>query len=551
MQTPETTSVIEIRLDPEPAPLVAGPSQTSASKAKASFGRMAGIALAVAILAGGLVASVSLLSTSTSSAAVASTEHALPTHSAAGVTFPCNNTAGYACTPGYTGTNATGWAAEYYGCPDYAAGCAVGTPHNCTLYAAFKLMQNGYPNPHWSANASDWAKEAADHGVLVNQSPAVGAIAQWNGGHVAYVESSNSSGITLTMDAYYTESPWPNGYTAEIHIAPGSPAWPDNFIHFDDQNGSNTPSPSASSSSTPQSSPVVTIVNASGGIYWRSTTDWNSAIRVNDTGVWNGDRVALLCYQRGLSNTPPYYNNPLWYQATVVQGRVVGGQGWVNDHFLDTGVNVPNVVVSGVPACGSAPAPATTSTQSAAVAPVPAATPTPAAGSNQPVGATALQPAAGTTQLQNTSNPQASAGGSSSPVSTPNPSAPPVSSTSSSPSNSGPTQPAQAPAPAPSPATPSAPVTYGETVGSVAHTWSNYEDAGGTQGPEIGSNQTVQIACKVQGFTVADGNTWWYRIASSPWNDAFYVSADAFYNNGETSGSLIGTPFVDQAVPNC
>jgi len=85
----------------------------------------------------------------------------------------------------------------------------------------------------------------------------------------------------------------------------------------------------------------------------------------------------------------------------------------------------------------------------------------------------------------------------------------------------------------------------------VAHTWSNYEDAGGTQGPEIGSNQTVQIACKVQGFTVADGNTWWYRIASSPWNDAFYVSADAFYNNGETSGSLIGTPFVDQAVPNC
>ena len=30
-----------------------------------------------------------------------------------------------------------------------------------------------------------------------------------------------------------------------------------------------------------------------------------------------------------------------------------------------------------------------------------------------------------------------------------------------------------------------------------------------------------------------------------------YASADAFYNNGHTSGSLTGTPFVDNNVPNC
>ena len=47
-----------------------------------------------------------------------------------------------------------------------------------------------------------------------------------------------------------------------------------------------------------------------------------------------------------------------------------------------------------------------------------------------------------------------------------------------------------------------------------------------------GVRQTVQIACKIAGFTVADGNTWWYQIASTPWNGAYYVSADAFYNNG-------------------
>jgi hypothetical protein len=61
----------------------------------------------------------------------------------------------------------------------------------------------------------------------------------------------------------------------------------------------------------------------------------------------------------------------------------------------------------------------------------------------------------------------------------------------------------------------------------------------------------VQITCKVTGFAVADGNTWWYKIVSSPWNGAYYVSADAFYNDEATSGSLHGTPFVDPSVPNC
>jgi surface antigen len=108
-----------------------------------------------------------------------------------------------------------------------------------------------------------------------------------------------------------------------------------------------------------------------------------------------------------------------------------------------------------------------------------------------------------------------------------------------------------------SPATPSTPPatapppTYAETAGGVTHTWTNYTNAGGTEGPSILSNTTVQIACKLAGFRVADGNTWWYRIASSPWNGAFYASADAFYNNGQTSGSLLGTPFVDPAVAGC
>jgi surface antigen len=125
-----------------------------------------------------------------------------------------------------------------------------------------------------------------------------------------------------------------------------------------------------------------------------------------------------------------------------------------------------------------------------------------------------------------------------------------------------PPPPAPTPTPTP-PATPTTPTTptevtpppppptRGETTGGVTHTWTNYTNAGGTQGPSIPSNATVQIACALAGFRVADGNTWWYRIASSPWSGAYYASADAFYNNGQTSGSLIGTPFVDPAVPGC
>jgi surface antigen len=112
--------------------------------------------------------------------------------------------------------------------------------------------------------------------------------------------------------------------------------------------------------------------------------------------------------------------------------------------------------------------------------------------------------------------------------------------------------------PSPSTGTPSTPApqpqpqqTWAETTGGVTNTWSNYTNAGGTHGPSIATNQTVQVACKLQGFRVADGNTWWYRIASSPWNGAYYASADAFYNNGATSGPLKGTPYVDPNVAPC
>src|SRR3954451_25108420 len=78
--------------------------------------------------------------------------------------------------------------------------------------------------------------------------------------------------------------------------------------------------------------------------------------------------------------------------------------------------------------------------------------------------------------------------------------------------------------------------TYTETAGGVTNTWTNPANAGGVAGAQIPAFASVQISCKIQGFAVADGNTNWYRIASPPWNDAYWASADAFYNNGATSG---------------
>ncbi|WP_433059894.1 hypothetical protein [Dactylosporangium sp. CS-033363] len=97
----------------------------------------------------------------------------------------------------------------------------------------------------------------------------------------------------------------------------------------------------------------------------------------------------------------------------------------------------------------------------------------------------------------------------------------------------------------------STPSTYAETAGGPAHTWTDRTNAGGEEGPTVPANTTVQISCVAQGFAVQNGNTNWYRIASDPWNDRFWVSADAFYNNGLTSGPLAGTPLVDPAVRSC
>lgn len=93
--------------------------------------------------------------------------------------------------------------------------------------------------------------------------------------------------------------------------------------------------------------------------------------------------------------------------------------------------------------------------------------------------------------------------------------------------------------------------TYTETTGTPARTWSDYMIAGGEAGPPLGPRQSIQVSCRVRGYIVPDGDPWWYRIESPPWNGDFYATSDAFYNNGQTSGPVDNGVIVDEQVPEC
>lgn len=139
--------------------------------------------------------------------------------------YDCSST-GYVCTPGYTGANASGtWAWRYYG------GSWATTPtgyHNCTLYAAWRLAENGLPDPGRSwGNAVDWARSIGGG----DRRPVVGSIAWWGAsrgggyGHVAYVEQVNGSQILIRADNYSstrgtTSAGWIDAASVELFLHP-------------------------------------------------------------------------------------------------------------------------------------------------------------------------------------------------------------------------------------------------------------------------------------------------------------------------------------------
>jgi surface antigen len=137
----------------------------------------------------------------------------------------------YACTPGYDATNTEGtWAWSHYG-GQYALN--ANGYHNCTLYAAWRLEQNGMPDPGNWGNAVDWINHTSH-----NHTPAIGSIAWWGKevgggfGHVAYVDQMNGNQVHVIADNYVGRNS--DGYTDAGWIPASSV---DAFLHPHDQSG--------------------------------------------------------------------------------------------------------------------------------------------------------------------------------------------------------------------------------------------------------------------------------------------------------------------------
>gem|GEM_PF-1586678 len=116
------------------------------------------------------------------------------------------------------------WAWSHYG-GQYAVN--ANGYHNCTLYAGWRLEQNGMADPGNWGNAATWI----DH-TSSNHSPAVGSIAWWGSevggafGHVAYVDQVSGSQVHVVADNF--AGPTKDGYTDAGWISAGSV---DAFLH--------------------------------------------------------------------------------------------------------------------------------------------------------------------------------------------------------------------------------------------------------------------------------------------------------------------------------
>ena len=115
------------------------------------------------------------------------------------------------------------------------------------------------------------------------------------------------------------------------------------------------------------SSPVFPTMNDSGGVYWRSGTNWNTPIAKSGYGVYPGTKISVSCYQMGTANVPGSAD-AMWVKASWASGPGTGS-GWINEHFVNDGAPI-NKAAPGVPSCTPTPSPSSsteTSTEAAAV----------------------------------------------------------------------------------------------------------------------------------------------------------------------------------------
>ena len=93
--------------------------------------------------------------------------------------------------------------------------------------------------------------------------------------------------------------------------------------------------------------------------------------------------------------------------------------------------------------------------------------------------------------------------------------------------------------------------TWAEQEGHYGvNTFTDYHNASG-EGTPIAAAAWVNVSCKVYDPTIASVNPdgYWYRIASSPWDDQYYSPANTFMNGDPWNGPY--THNTDFSVPDC
>ncbi len=108
--------------------------------------------------------------------------------------------------------------------------------HNCTNYAAYRMVRSGLPNVRpWSGggNATYWGTSMSQ---ITDSTPRVGAVAWWkagvwpagSAGHVAYVEQVvSATEIIVSQDSWGGDFSW-------ARITKSGRGWPSGFVHFND-----------------------------------------------------------------------------------------------------------------------------------------------------------------------------------------------------------------------------------------------------------------------------------------------------------------------------
>ena len=137
---------------------------------------------------------------------------------------------------GYTGCARLGMSDSGYSKASSTMYWRMYSGHNCTNYAAYRMVRSGLPNSRpWtgSGNATNWGSAMSR---ITNGTPSVGAVAWWragvypagSAGHVAYVEKVVSADeIIVSMDSWRGDFSW-------ARITRASRGWPSGFVHFND-----------------------------------------------------------------------------------------------------------------------------------------------------------------------------------------------------------------------------------------------------------------------------------------------------------------------------